>query len=86
MISNIGGEICELPVLPLHDPIFLITKIRGAEPFGAILLIQVIFFVQAIESRGPPCRLQITIVLENHNIEHHAEFRQIIAALTQLFG
>eukprot|EP00614_Pseudopedinella_elastica_P036407 CAMPEP_0181286508 /NCGR_PEP_ID=MMETSP1097-20121128/16635_1 /TAXON_ID=35684 /ORGANISM="Pseudopedinella elastica, Strain CCMP716" /LENGTH=69 /DNA_ID=CAMNT_0023390335 /DNA_START=3 /DNA_END=208 /DNA_ORIENTATION=+ len=51
MIGDIRQEVGVTTILLAHDPVLVIAELGGLQPHGAILLVGVAIFLQALDRR-----------------------------------
>jgi hypothetical protein len=85
VVGDVGGEIGIEAVVALHDAVLLVAEGGGLEPFGAVLEVDVAGLFQLLDGARHHAGV-VEAALGEPDVEMHAEFLEVGAAIGQLFG
>jgi hypothetical protein len=85
VVGDVGGEIGIEAVVALHDAVLLVAEGGGLEPSGAVLEVDVAGLFQLLDGARHHAGV-VEAALGEPDVEMHAEFLEVGAAIGQLFG
>ena len=84
VVGDVGGEISVDAVLAAHHAILFVAEGRGAEPEGAVLLVEMAVFPHLFDGAVDQTGF-VQGALGKPGVEEDAELGEVVAAIAQLF-